>query len=79
MVFVFSLNWSGWKDHKALFNKVPEIHGTIHFLYLGYVALISEEFLSRNKITKDDIEKYISTIEETNGESESEESESEME
>ena len=35
--------------------------------------------MSRNKITKDDIEKYISTIEETNGESESEESESEME
>merc|ERR1712227_425519 len=33
----------------------------------------------RLQITKDDIEKYISTIEETNGESESEESESEME
>jgi len=33
----------------------------------------------RLQITKDDIEKYISTIEETNGESESESEESEME
>ena len=46
---------------------------------MNYTYPYFRRSLSRNKITKDDIEKYISTIEETNGESESESEESEME